>query len=84
MSTLPGGTDKVSKSTTATGINDTSSASVIQTLLEMGKRLRREKRMSEAQIHKILEDELAKHMLRDPINPLIGLAGGRDCLHLHF
>jgi hypothetical protein len=39
LSTLSGGTDKVKKAATATGVSDASSAPVIELLLEMGKEL---------------------------------------------
>jgi hypothetical protein len=40
LSTLSGGTDKAKKAATATGVNDASSAPVVDLLLEMGKELR--------------------------------------------
>ena len=79
LSTQSGGTEKVKKSTTATGISDASSASVVQSLLEMGKTLRKRgagrSTMTELDIQKILEDELVKYMKLHPINPLIGMPG---------
>ena len=71
------------KSATATGISDNSLTPVIQLLLEMGKNLRKRQAgkavMSDAEIQKIMEDELAKHMLKNPINPLIGMPGMAFC-----
>jgi hypothetical protein len=86
LSTLSGGTDKVKKAATATGVNDASSAPVIELLLEMGKALRRrgvgKTALPEAEIQKILEDEMAKQLKRYPINPLIGMRGTLpSCLH---
>ena len=79
LSTRSGGTDKVKKMTTASGINDSASSSVSKLLLDMGKELRRRDagkvNLSEEEIHKILQDELAKHMSKNPINPLIGMPG---------
>lgn len=76
LSTRKGGTDKVKKSVTETGISDASCASVIESLLEMGKQLRKHRAYAtEADIQRMLEEELEKHMLRDPINPLIWLRG---------
>jgi hypothetical protein len=79
LSTLSGGTDKVKKFITATGIKDASSAAAIQLLLEMGKTLRQRgsggSTMSETEIQNVLDDELAKKMALYPINPLIGMPG---------
>ena len=79
LSTLSGGTDKAKKAATATGVNDASSAPVVDLLLEMGKELRRrgagKTALPEAEIQKILEDEMVKQLKRNPINPLIGMRG---------
>ena len=79
LSTVSGGTDKVKKAITATGVHDAGSAQAVEILLQMGKELRRRdtgrKPMSEAEIQKLLEEELAKQLEKNPINPLIGITG---------
>jgi hypothetical protein len=87
LSTLSGGTDKVKKAATATGVNDAGSAPVIELLLEMGKELRRrgagKTALPEAEIQKMLEDEMARLLQRHPINPLIGMRGVSSASWLH-
>lgn len=70
------------KLATATGVNDTSSAWLLQSLIEKGKRLRKKEpgkpALSEDAIQKILEEDLEKGLRKGPINPLIGLPG--ECI----
>jgi hypothetical protein len=86
LATQSGGTDKVKNATTSTGINDAASLSVVKLLLETGKTLRKRTAgqpvMPESQVLKELTDELERQLLREPINPLIGMAG-RICSPLY-
>jgi hypothetical protein len=79
LATKSGATDKVKKLTTSTGINDSSSAWLLQSLIEKGKNLRKKEpgkpALSEAAIQKILEEDLEQGLRKGPINPLIGLPG---------
>src|SRR5215472_8049661 len=77
LSTQRSGTDKVKRAVTTTGVNDTSASAVIQRLLDKAKDLRKcepgKPVMPESEVIHILETELEKQMLQEPINPLIGL-----------
>ncbi|KAF8417184.1 hypothetical protein L210DRAFT_3616068 [Boletus edulis BED1] len=78
---LPGATDKVKTSVSSTGVRDTLSSTILHTLIEMGKRLRKRgaSTMNESDVKKELEKELATllngHGLEDMINPLLGMPG---------
>jgi hypothetical protein len=87
LSTLSGGTDKVRKSLSTTGISDSTSAPIIQSLLDTGKELRKRQvgkvAMQEVEVQKLLGDELARRMLEDPINPLLGMPGASSAIGTH-
>ncbi|KAI0689008.1 hypothetical protein BC835DRAFT_1407956 [Cytidiella melzeri] len=83
MSVLPGAQSKVDSARQATGVWDSGLHSIIHTLIEMGKQLRKARpdnsQASEDAIRKQLETELDRllqpHSVDDWINPLLGLAG---------
>ncbi|KAF8430572.1 hypothetical protein L210DRAFT_1019310 [Boletus edulis BED1] len=83
LSKLSGGTDKVNKVVSQTGVRDTTCATIINRMLTLGKVLR--KRMAgkpaipEAQVTAELEEEferlLGGRSVDDCINPLLGMRG---------
>ncbi|KAN0085722.1 hypothetical protein V8E55_006856 [Tylopilus felleus] len=78
--TLPGATEKVKTSVSSTGVRDTLSSTILHTLVEMGKRLRKcGTSMHESDVKDELEKELAMllsgHCLNDMVNPLLGMSG---------
>ncbi|KAI0692035.1 hypothetical protein BC835DRAFT_1509009 [Cytidiella melzeri] len=83
MSVLPGAQSKVDSARQATGVWDSGFHSIIHTLIEMGKQLRKARpdnsQASEDAMRKQLETELDRllqpHSVDDWINPLLGLAG---------
>jgi hypothetical protein len=79
LSTVSGGTEKVKNATASTGIKDSSTLGVINSLLELGKRLQKpeagKEKMTEEQIRMTLEKQLEDELLKHTINPLIGVAG---------
>ena len=77
---LPGATEKVKTAVSLTGVRDTLSSTILHTLIEMGKRLRkRGASMNESDVKKELEKELATLLngrcLEDVVNPLLGMPG---------
>lgn len=71
-----GGKSKIKASVLATGIKDSASAPIIDSLIEMKKSIKKDNpAMSSAEVGKLLSEELEKQLLRDPTNPLIGMAG---------
>jgi len=80
---LPGGTTKVQAAVASTGTWDAATASIINRLLDLGKRLRKrdagKPSIPEADIRAQLEDEFETALgglsLDDHINPLLGMAG---------
>lgn len=80
---LSGASEKVKNSMSSTGIRDTASASILNTLLELGKKLRKRVAGSPAipenevriAIEKEFEQLLQGGKLDDAINPLLGMHG---------
>ncbi|KAG2129942.1 hypothetical protein DEU56DRAFT_872405 [Suillus clintonianus] len=78
-----GAAGKVSAATTATGIRDSTSSSIINTLVEMGKKLRKreagQSASTESEVRAKLEKELSDMLQgrthQDAINPLLGMDG---------
>ncbi|KAF8433782.1 hypothetical protein L210DRAFT_3614045 [Boletus edulis BED1] len=83
LSKLSGGTDKVNKSVSQTGVRDATSTAIVNRLLELGKALRKKTAgkptMSEAQVTARLEHELESLLggrsVDDCINPLLRIRG---------
>jgi hypothetical protein len=83
----------VKNATASTGVKDSSTLGVINSLLELGKKLRKsepgKERMTEEQIRKTLEKQLEDELLKNTINPLIGMPGmssivAVSCSNLEF
>ncbi|KIK80517.1 hypothetical protein PAXRUDRAFT_15749 [Paxillus rubicundulus Ve08.2h10] len=80
-----GATDKIKNAVSTTGISDSTTASIIGTLVEMGKKLQKRgagihvKPEGEvwAALEKELNDYLEECLLKSAINPLLGLKGDR-------
>jgi hypothetical protein len=83
MATISGAQGKIDAMQQATGIRDAGLQSIIDTLIEMGKQLRKvqpgETRKPEVEVQKQLHEELDKLLLHRPaedwINPLLGMRG---------
>lgn len=79
LSTLSGATEKIKNSTALNGVRDSSTAMVLNRVVEMGKILRKPRPgtpvKSELEIRAILEKELEEQMKKQTINPLIGMPG---------
>jgi hypothetical protein len=79
LATLSGGTEKVKNHVAATGIRDSTTSTIIECLLEMGKRLRKrhpgKETMTESQIQALLADQMEEQLQKYGINPLIGMPG---------
>ncbi|KAL4079812.1 hypothetical protein J3A83DRAFT_4356462 [Scleroderma citrinum] len=73
LSLASGVTEKIKTSTTSTGVHDTSTSSIIETLVELGKQLQNDE--IKAILEKKLEDILQGRMVQDSINPLLGMEG---------
>jgi hypothetical protein len=69
----------VKNATASTGVKDSSTSGIINSLLELGKRLRKpeagKEKMTEEQVCTTLEKQLEDELLKHTINPLIGMAG---------
>ncbi|KAG1730147.1 uncharacterized protein EDB91DRAFT_1239152 [Suillus paluster] len=83
-----GAAGKIAAATTSTGVRDSLSSSLINTLVELGKKLRKrdtgQSALAESEVCAKLEDEL-EHLLQsrtcyDAINPLLGMNG----LNIHL
>ncbi|KAG1733336.1 uncharacterized protein EDB91DRAFT_1057515 [Suillus paluster] len=80
--------EKIKNSVSSTGIRDSASISIINTLVELGKKLRKHvagtQAMSEADVTAALEKEFEKllrgNTVDDTINPLLGMDG----LNMHM
>lgn len=80
---LSGGTEKVKNAVTETGIRDSATTSIVNTLLDLGKRLRKREpgqtRLTESEVllklQNELNDVLADRAIVDAINPLLGMKG---------
>jgi hypothetical protein len=80
---LSGALEKVKNSMLSTGIQDTASASILNTLLELGKKLRKctagSLALPENKVRIVLEKEFEQLLqggkLDDAINPLLGMHG---------
>ena len=63
----------------STGVKDSSTLVIINSLLELGKQLQKpepgKEKVTEDQIHVTLEKQLEDELLKHTINPLIGMAG---------
>ncbi|KAF8840259.1 hypothetical protein BDN67DRAFT_880617, partial [Paxillus ammoniavirescens] len=78
-----GATDKIKNAVSTTGISDSTTASIIETLVEMGEKLRKRgagihvkpKEEVRAALEKELNDYLEECSLKSAINPLLGLKG---------
>jgi hypothetical protein len=78
---LSGGSEKVKNSMSSTGIRDTASASVLNTLLELSKKLRKRiagsMAIPENEVRIVIEKEFEQLLqggkLDDAINPLLGM-----------
>ncbi|KAG2339510.1 hypothetical protein BDR05DRAFT_1003322 [Suillus weaverae] len=76
-----GAAGKIAAATTSTGIRDSASSSLINALVELGKKLRKREAgqlaSAESEVHaaleKQLEDMLQGRTLQDAINPLLGM-----------
>ncbi|KAG2353131.1 hypothetical protein BDR07DRAFT_1454650 [Suillus spraguei] len=83
MTLKPGTTEKIKNLVSATGIHDTASTPIINTLVELGKMLRKRtagtQAMSEAEVTAALEKEFEKllqgNKIEDTFNPLLGMNG---------
>ncbi|KAG1753908.1 uncharacterized protein EDB91DRAFT_1043935, partial [Suillus paluster] len=79
----PGATTKVQNAMSSTGVRDSASASILESLVELGKKLRKREpgvqAMSERDVtvalEKEFEDQLRGATLPDVINPLLGMNG---------
>lgn len=79
----PSATEKLKSATASTGIRDSLTASIIETLVDMGKKMRKrgsgKVTMPEADIWAKLEQELSDYLqgasIRNMINPLLGMKG---------
>ncbi|KAH7917866.1 hypothetical protein BV22DRAFT_1076559 [Leucogyrophana mollusca] len=78
-----GATDKLKQSMASTGVRDTTSSVIVNTLVELGKRLRKRDAGApaipesevKAKLEKEFEDLLNGGSLEDVINPLLGMEG---------
>ncbi|KAI9457503.1 hypothetical protein HD554DRAFT_2030027 [Boletus coccyginus] len=83
LSMLSGGTEKVKKAVSRSGIKDSATATIVDRLLVLGKMLRKKTaggpRLSEAEVMTCLNSELdlllAGQSLDDRINPLLSMPG---------
>jgi hypothetical protein len=79
LATQPGGAEKVKKATTASGIRDTTTAAILNYVLELGKQLRKreggQRAVPEAEIQERLKQELEDRLFQQTINPLLGMQG---------
>ncbi|KAG2128268.1 hypothetical protein DEU56DRAFT_872701 [Suillus clintonianus] len=83
LSKLSGGTTKVQAAVSSTGTRDTTSASIVNRLLELGKRLRKREpgkpAINEREVRQTLEREFEKMLgglpVEDHINPLLSMTG---------
>ncbi|EIW79767.1 hypothetical protein CONPUDRAFT_58651 [Coniophora puteana RWD-64-598 SS2] len=84
LAVKPGATSKLSKLLQKTGVRDTATSSILNTIADMGKKLRAKTNntgapQSEREIQKKLEDELEELLrgrtIEDTINPLLGMDG---------
>ncbi|KIM68349.1 hypothetical protein SCLCIDRAFT_105912, partial [Scleroderma citrinum Foug A] len=79
----PGATEKLKSVTASTGLRDSLTASIVETLVNMGKKMRKHSSgkvtMPEADIRAKLEQELSDYLqgasVRNMINPLLGMKG---------
>ena len=77
----PGATEKLKSATASTGLRDTITASIVETVVDMGKKLRKRGSgkvpIPEADIRARLEQELNDYLkganVKDTINPLLGM-----------
>lgn len=86
---LSGATDKVKGSVSSTGVRDSLSHSIINTVIELGKQLRKRgltqttRAMQESEIKATLESKLANLLngkdLNEMINPLLGMKHKKHC-----
>lgn len=85
LAILPGGTEKVKSATASTGIRDSTTASIINYLLELGKSLRKretgKQAISEEEIQARLTQEMEDQLRSCSINPLIGMPGTFQSAH---
>ncbi|KAG1765890.1 hypothetical protein EV702DRAFT_1283028 [Suillus placidus] len=83
LSKLSGGTTKVQAAVSSTGTRDTTSASIVNRLLELGKHLRKREpgkpAINEREVRQTLEREFEKMLgglpVEDHINPLLSMTG---------
>ncbi|KAH7903987.1 hypothetical protein BJ138DRAFT_1019772 [Hygrophoropsis aurantiaca] len=88
LAMVSGAADKIKTSVSSTGIRDSTSSAIVNTLVELGKRLR--KRVAgtpassesdiKAKLEKEFEDFMNNDSLEDVINPLLGMEG----LNIHL
>lgn len=82
LATLSGATDKLKAATSENGVRDSSTASAVNFVVEMGKLLRKPqtgpRTRSEVEIREILEKEMEEQLKKGDINPLIGMPGTFD------
>lgn len=80
---LSGGTEKVKNAVTEMGIRDSATTSIVNTLLDLGKRLQKREpgqmKITESEVllklQNELNDVLADRAIVDAINPLLGMKG---------
>ncbi|KAG1728357.1 hypothetical protein EDD22DRAFT_742551, partial [Suillus occidentalis] len=83
MALKPGATEKIKNLVSTTGVRDTASNSIMNTLVELGKKLRKRtvgtQAKSEAEVTAALEREFEELLqgdkLEDTLNPLLGMNG---------
>ncbi|KAG1876990.1 hypothetical protein C8R48DRAFT_745465 [Suillus tomentosus] len=79
----PGATTKVQNAMSSTGVCDSASTSILESLIELGKKLRKREPGSQARsesdvtaaLEKEFEEQLRGTTLDDAINPLLGMNG---------
>ncbi|KAG8948539.1 hypothetical protein FRC03_000712 [Tulasnella sp. 419] len=74
---LSGATEKIKRSVAATGVRDSSTATILNSIVNMGKQLRRrgasiQAKVTEGEAQELLQKELEKQKVNKAINPLIG------------
>jgi hypothetical protein len=83
LSLVSGGTEKLRKSVASAGVRDSATTSIVETLLELGKQLRKRvtgvQPMPENEIQERLKKKLDELLhgksVQDVINPLLGMKG---------
>ncbi|KAF8346814.1 hypothetical protein F5887DRAFT_834375, partial [Amanita rubescens] len=80
FSFISGGTDKIKKSVQATGVNDRVSGIAIESMLQLGKALRKGSSIEESRIRDRLKNCYKERLMVDPdtkriVNPLLNMPG---------